>query len=142
MTVETILRDKGGHVATIRPDARVEEAVTKLATEDVGALVVSRNGRDVEGVISERDIARGLAQHGRDVVDRSVSQLMTGQVITCVSGDRVAGIMALMTEHRIRHVPVTKDGELCGIVSIGDVVKTRLDEVMSEADAMLAYIRS
>ena len=136
MNVETILRDKGDWVATIRPDATVAEAVDTLHKERIGALVVSEDGEGVVGVISERDIVSALSEYGEDLLSRTVDEIMTRNVITCGPGDTVGELMAEMTNRRIRHLPVVKDGRLHGIVSIGDVVKNRLDEMETEASVL------
>jgi len=105
-------------------------------------LVVSANGLTIDGIISERDIVRGLLQHGPSVLDHMVRELMTKDVITCTADDPVAGVMAIMDQHNIRHVPVTDENVLAGIVSIRDINKLRLDEVQAEANAMREYISS
>ena len=123
MNVQTILRNKGRNVATIHQDATVDEAVTVLHTRGIGALVVSADGKEVDGIISERDIVAALALYGTELL-----------------GLRVAELMAEMTNRRIRHFPVVRHGELCGIVSIGDLVKSRLDEIEFEASSMRSFI--
>jgi CBS domain-containing protein len=142
MTVEQLLNTKGREVATIEPDATVALVAHRLRARGVGALVVSRGGGVIAGIISERDIVRGLAEHGRDLLDRRVSDLMTRSVTTCSPTDSVRDLMAVMTQRRIRHLPVARQGTLCGIVSIGDVVKNRLEEMQLETgvlrDAYLA----
>ena len=140
MNVETILRNKGNRVATIRPDATVADAVSQLNRERIGALVVSENGQRVDGILSERDIVMALSDHGVDLLSRPVSAIMTSNVITCEPTDTVAALMAEMTSRRIRHFPVISDGRLCGIVSIGDLVKSRLDEVEYEASSLRSFI--
>lgn len=140
MNVETILRNKGNRVATIRPEATVADAVKQLNQERIGALVVSENGHGVDGILSERDIVMALGDHGAELLSRPVSAIMTRNVITCAPGDTVAELMAEMTSRRIRHFPVISDGRLCGIVSIGDLVKSRLDEVEFEANSMRSFI--
>jgi CBS domain-containing protein len=140
MNVETILRAKGSAVATIRPDATVGAAVKELISRNVGALVVSEDGATVDGIISERDIVHGLADHGAALLSLKVAEMMTRQVVTCELSDTVDQLMAEMTNRRIRHFPVVQDGRLCGIVSIGDVVKNRLDEVEFEASSMRSFI--
>ncbi|MFT5487551.1 MAG: CBS domain-containing protein [Paracoccaceae bacterium] len=140
MTVEKILNQKGTHASVVAPDAKVADVIATLESEDVGALVVSANGLTIDGIISERDIVRGLLQHGPSVLDHTVSDLMTKDVITCTADDRVAGVMAIMDQHNIRHVPVTDEGVLAGIVSIRDINKLRLNEVQAEANAMRDYI--
>ena len=140
MNVETILRNKGNWVATIRPEAPVREAINLLNRERIGALVVSENGETVDGIISERDIVHGLADHGAALLSLNVVEMMTRRVVTCELSDTVDQLMAEMTNRRIRHFPVVQDGRLCGIVSIGDVVKNRLDEVEFEASSMRSFI--
>jgi len=140
MNVETILRDKGDWVATIRPDATIAEAVEMLNQERVGALVVSDDGGEIAGVLSERDIVRALGRVGEDLLSRPVDEIMTRNVITCEPGDTVGELMSEMTNRRIRHLPVVVEGRLRGIVSIGDVVKNRLDEVEFEASSLRSFI--
>ena len=140
MNVETILRDKGDWVATIRPDATIAEAVDMLNRERIGALVVSDDGTDVAGVLSERDIVRGFGRYGENLLSRPVTKIMTADVITCAPGDTVGELMLEMTNRRIRHLPVVAEGRLRGIVSIGDVVKNRLDEVEFEANSLRSFI--
>lgn len=140
MNVEAILRNKGRSVTTIAPDARIAAAVALLRRHAVGALVVSRDGAAVEGIISERDVVTALADHGAATLDLTVADLMSRQVITCRREDTVAELAALMTERRIRHLPVVDRGVLAGIVSIGDVVKHRIDEVEGEASSMREFI--
>ncbi len=140
MNVETILAGKGRDVLTIAPDAVIADAVKLLETHGVGAAVVSADGKTVNGILSERDIIRGLAKHGNALLDRRVDELMTRDVETCGGRDTDQEILALMTERRFRHVPVVENGVLIGIVSIGDVVKSRLDGIASEAEAMRDYI--
>ena len=130
MNVEHILASKGREVRTIRPDAPIEDALRRLRAERIGSLVVSQTGTDLVGIVSDRDILYAIADHGTDVLGESVGSIMTEKVFTCSREDRVSAIMALMTDRRIRHVPVLeKDGRLCGMISIGDVVKQRLREM-------------
>jgi CBS domain-containing protein len=140
MNVETILRGKGDWVATIRPDATIADAVEMLNRERVGALVVSADGAEVAGVLSERDIVHALGRLGEDLLSRPIDEIMTRNVITCEPGDTVGELMSEMTNRRIRHLPVVVDGRLRGIVSIGDVVKNRLDEVEFEASSLRSFI--
>jgi CBS domain-containing protein len=140
MNVEAILRGKGRAVATIRPDQTVTAALAALRDRNIGALVASDDGETVDGIISERDIVHGLADHGRDLLSLSVAEVMTRQVATCDPADTVADLMAEMTNRRIRHFPVVKDGRLVGIVSIGDLVKSRLDEIEFEASSLRSFI--
>src|SRR4051794_23163928 len=140
MNVETILRNKGDWVATIRPDATIAEAVETLNRERIGALVVSADGHSVDGMVSERDIVIALDDHGGALLSRRVDEIMTRNVITCDPADTVQELMAAMTHRRFRHIPVVRDGRLRGIVSIGDVVKNRLDEVEFEANSLRSFI--
>ena len=136
MDVEGILRSKGSRVVTIRSDATIAELVAGLARERIGAMVVSGDGSTVDGVISERDVVRGLADRGAAVLALRVGELMTRQVVTCSSRDSVKQAMAAMTRGRMRHLPVVDAGRLVGIISIGDVVKNRLDEMATEANVL------
>jgi CBS domain-containing protein len=140
MNVETILRNKGDWVATIRPDATIAEAVDTLNREHIGALVVSEDGNGVDGVLSERDIVAALAENRVDLLSRPVAEIMTRNVLTCDPADTVQELMEEMTNRRFRHFPVIRDGRLCGIVSIGDLVKNRLDEVEFEASSLRSFI--
>ena len=143
MNVEHILARKGREVSTIAPDASLGDALQRLRAERIGALVVSADGARIAGILSDRDILDAIADHGTDVLGESVGGAMTAKVFTCSREDRVSGIMALMTDRRIRHVPVVdEDGRLCGMVSIGDVVKQRLDEIEGEAAALREYVTS
>jgi CBS domain-containing protein len=136
MRVEAILRGKGNGVETIRPDAKVQMAVHRLRMQNVGALVVCRDGERVEGVLSERDLVRGLARHGVDLLAVSVVAVMSRNVPTCSPQDSLAFVMDQMTRSRQRHLPVLEGGRLCGIVSIGDVVKHRLEEMELETNVL------
>ena len=140
MNVHTILRNKGKSVVTIHPDATVERAVAVLRLRGIGALVVSDDGENVVGILSERDIVEAMARYGGELLAVSVSEVMTCPVVTCEPGDGVAELMAEMTNRRIRHFPVVDDGRLVGIVSIGDLVKSRLDEIEYEAHSMRSFI--
>ena len=142
MNVETILRNKGNWIATIRPDATIADAVSMLHRERIGALVVSEDGNSVDGILSERDIVIALAEQAADLLSRTVGEIMTRNVVTCEPGDTVGELMAEMTNRRVRHLPVVADGRLCGIVSIGDLVKNRLDEVEFEAQSLRSFIAS
>jgi CBS domain-containing protein len=143
MNVEYILARKGREVRTIMPSASLEDALQRLRRERIGSLVVSETGTDLVGILSDRDILDAIADHGTAVLGGSVGSAMTAKVFTCSRDDRVSAIMALMTDRRIRHVPVVEgDGRLCGMVSIGDVVKQRLDDIQGEADALREYVTS
>ena len=136
MSVGEILKAKGSEVETIAREATVGEAVNRLRDNEIGALVVSSDGTTVDGVFSERDVVAGLADHGGDILDRKVEDVMTSRVATCSSEDGVEKVMLEMTELRARHFPVVDGGRLVGIVSIGDVVKNRLDEVQLEKNVL------
>jgi len=140
MLISDLLRGKGGVVATITPDATVADLLEGLAAHNVGALVVSSDGRHVEGIVSERDVVRHLRGAGCDLLGAAVATIMTSNVHTCTRHDTVESLMATMTEERVRHVPVLEDGVLGGIVSIGDVVKSRLGELEGERDDLVRYI--
>jgi CBS domain-containing protein len=139
MRIADVLRGKGGAVVTINPDATVAELLAGLADHNIGAMVVA--GPDgVKGIVSERDVVRQLHNHGASVMSKPVSKIMTSMVSTCCKEDTVDSLTLLMTEHRVRHVPVLEDGELIGIVSIGDVVKSRMQELESEHEQLQSYI--
>lgn len=141
MNVQSILAAKGAEVATITQTATLADAALALRERGVGALVVSGDGEAIEGIISERDVVRAMAAHGAGALGRTVGSAMSTDVVTCSSADGVERLMALMTSRRIRHLPVVDDaGHLAGIVSIGDVVKTRMDELESENRALFEYI--
>ena len=136
MNVDGILRAKGETVVTIGPDHTVGDLVRGLREERIGAMVVSEDGRSVLGIISERDVVRGLAERGPGILDVKVSELMTRDVVSCAPQDTVKQVMAEMTRRRIRHLPVIAEGVLFGIVSIGDVVKNRLEEMETETNVL------
>ena len=140
MKINDVIKAKPSHeVVTIGPDATVRELVALLAEHNVGALVVSDDGERVTGIVSERDVVRRL--HADEaVLDTAVSQIMTADVHTCSGDDGVTDLMQAMTEHRIRHVPVVADGRLTGIISIGDVVKSRIGELEFERDQLDSYV--
>ena len=142
MQISQVLRHKGGAVATIDGSESVRTALAVLAERGIGALVVSSDGKRVEGIISERDVARGLHDHGAGLLTEPVSSVMTAQVHTCLPTASVTELAQTMTDHRVRHVPVVEGGELIGIVSIGDVVKARLDELEDERKHMVDYIQT
>ena len=132
MSVMEILKAKGADVETIQRDAPVLEAAERLRDHRIGALVVSSDGQTIDGVLSERDVVRGFADHRDGLLRMKVKDLMAKSVRTCSLEDRVEQVMLQMTEHRARHFPVLQDGRLVGIVSIGDVVKNRLDQIKLE----------
>jgi len=137
--INDVLRGKGNQVVTISPQATVTELLALLAEHNVGALVVSSDGSSVDGIVSERDVVRLL--NGTPAAGEvRVSAIMTSQVHTCTPDDLIDNLMRLMTEQRIRHVPVVVDGSLAGIVSIGDVVKSRIGELEFEREQLSNYI--
>jgi CBS domain-containing protein len=139
MTVAEILRSKGPAVKTVRPDETVLELAEQLRAERIGAMVVSNDGSSIDGIISERDIAYGLAVHGSKLPSIAVSKLMTRVVVVCSPEDSITEVMGVMTQRRIRHLPVKDGDHLVGIISIGDVLKHRLGEVQLEANVLRDY---
>jgi CBS domain-containing protein len=141
MKVESILKSKGNRVVTMRPEASIATVVHRLKIERIGAVVISSDGATVAGILSERDVLHGLAEHGAEVLRMKADDLMTREVVTCAPGDGLRQIMGKMTSRRIRHLPVLEEGRLCGMISIGDVVKSRVEEVELEATVLRdAYI--
>ncbi len=140
MQVAAILRAKGSTLVRVESRASVADALKILKRERIGAVVVADDDLSVDGILSERDIVHGLAERGADALALPVTALMTRDVITCSEDRSLEDLMRDMTEHRIRHLPVVREGRPIGIVSIGDVVKYRLDELQSERDAMRDYI--
>ena len=139
MRIADVLRKKGAAVVTINPDATVRELLAGLAEHDIGAMVVV-GSEGLVGIVSERDVARSLNADGPSALTRPVSKIMTSTVPTCTKADTVDAISVLMTEYRMRHVPVTEGGKLAGIVSLGDVVKTRIEELTAEQRQLQSYI--
>ncbi len=142
MQISQLLRRKGQEVATIDGAETVRTALALLAEKGIGALVVSPDGRRIDGIVSERDVARGLHERGAGLLADPVSSLMTAQVHTCPPDAGVHDLARTMTDHRVRHVPVVDEGALVGIVSIGDVVKARLDELEEERRQLVDYIQT
>ena len=140
MLVSDVLEGKGNAVATIASDATVGSAVADLVRHRVGALVVSPDGLHIEGIVSERDIVQHLSELHSELLEGPVSSIMSTSVRVCSSTDDVESIMNVMTEHRIRHVPVVEGGELIGIISIGDVVKSRIQELEKDRNELMEYI--
>jgi CBS domain-containing protein len=139
MRIADVLRTKGGAVATITPETSVSGLLNELALHNIGAMVVvSTEG--LVGIVSERDVVRKLHEHGADLLRMPVSEIMTTMVATCAPSDSIGHLNALMTTKRVRHIPVLENGRLVGIVSIGDVVKQRMDELESEQRALQDYI--
>jgi CBS domain-containing protein len=140
MRIHELLRTKGFHVITVRPSATVLEVVELLREYNLGAVVVSADGRDVSGIVTERDIVRRLLE-GTDFLAGPVSAIMTSEVLTCTAQDSVRSLMTTMTEQRLRHLPVVDDqGRLTGIVSIGDAVKSHITEIEFERDQLEGYV--
>jgi CBS domain-containing protein len=144
MQVENILQSKGNAVHTVRRSARIAEAVALLNAHHIGAVVVTNAGGEVAGILSERDIVRKMGDDPTSFLQTTVDQVMTAKVITCFRQDTIATVMERMTQYRIRHMPIVEsDGvTLCGIVSIGDVVKRKIEETEQEASALREYIAS
>lgn len=140
MRISDVLRTKGTGVVTVRPDEPVTRLLDMLAEHSIGACVVSDDGKSVAGIVSERDVARHLQASGAGILDGPVSAIMTSEVITCEPQHEVEDLAHTMTNSRIRHVPVTRSGELYALVSIGDVVKHRIDALQSERDHLVGYI--
>ena len=139
MRAKDILDRKGHEVATVTPSTTVRDAVAALAQHNVGALVISPDGSAIAGIMSERDVVRRLATDGAAVLDRPVEDIMKRDVMTCEPSASTDDLMGTMTEGRFRHVPVVDDG-LVGIISIGDVVKVRMDELATEREQLASYI--
>jgi CBS domain-containing protein len=140
MRISDLLRRKGDLVVTVKPAQTVNELLDVLAEHKIGAVVVSSDGHTVEGIVSERDVVRRLPQFGPDLLTAPVRDIMTTKVHTVPPDTDLDDLMRVMTDGRFRHVPVIEDGRLTGIVSIGDVVKHRIDELESERDQLTAYI--
>ena len=142
MKLEDVIRSKGNSVVTIAPSASVAELVSVMADNNIGAVVVSADGRHIAGIISERDIVRGLAGSGAGLLEATVADLMTGDVVVGHLEDRIEDTAHTMTHKRVRHVPIEVDGELAAIVSIGDVVKYRIDQLTDERNHLLGYLHA
>ena len=140
MRISDVLRGKSGKVVTVVPDTPVDRLLAVLAEHRIGAAVVSRDGSTVDGIVSERDVVRALAVRGAAVLTEPVSAIQTTDVFTIAPDAGLAEVERVMTERRFRHVPVVADGTLRGIVSIGDVVKRRIDELESERSELAGYI--
>ena len=141
MNVQSILAAKGNAVATITATSTLSEAVAALRDHGIGALVVSADGNSIDGILSERDVVRSIASHGDDTMHLTVGSARSSNVITCAPADSIDTLMEMMTERRIRHLPVLAlDGAIAGIISIGDVVKYRLVELENENSQLHDYI--
>ncbi len=142
MRIEDIIRGKGADVVTVRPEATVDELVALLGEHRIGAVVVSTDGAHVDGIVSERDVVRKLGSIGADVLTLRVNEIMTATVHTCTPADTLEETAHTMTYQRIRHLPVVVDGELHGVISIGDVVKHRIDQLLDERNHLLGYLHA
>jgi CBS domain-containing protein len=142
VNISDILRFKGSDVVTIAPSDTVTALLAALAEHNVGALVVSDGGAGgaVRGIVSERDVVRRFAEHGAGLLDLPVEKIMTSIVVSCTSKDTVDGVGEMMTERRVRHLPVIDDGELVGIISIGDVVSSRIRQLEKDRGQLEQYI--
>jgi CBS domain-containing protein len=142
MTVRAILDTKGHQVESIQPGAKLSDAVKVLGGKRIGAILVLNMAGHIEGILSERDIVRVLAERGAAVLDEPVSAVMTKKVVTCRAADTVAGIMEVMTLGKFRHLPVVEESKVVGIISIGDIVKWRVREYETEQEALREYIKT
>jgi len=141
MRISDVIRRKGDKVVTLRSDATVLRFLEVLAQHHIGAVVVSDDGSTVSGIVSERDVVRHLHTDGAGVLDQTVAMIMTSEVQTCTPEDSIEDLARVMTERRFRHIPVVVDGRLLAIVSIGDIVKGRIDELQTERDHLVGYIQ-
>jgi len=142
MILADLLRDKNHDVINIKASDCIADAATALTKNKIGALLVVNDSGNIVGIISERDIVGGIGPHGADLHDVSVSELMTSKLVKCKPSDTVLEAMTMMTDRRVRHLPVFDGDNLAGFISIGDLVKYRISEVQAEADAMRQYISS
>lgn len=140
MQVQSILNAKGAQVTTIAPTATVRELAAMLKANKIGAVVVSASGKAVDGIVSERDVVHKLTDFGPKFLSVQVREIMTSDVLTCSPDDTVDDCMEMMTGRRVRHLPVEKAGKLVGLVSIGDIVKAKIDEIRVEAESLKQYI--
>lgn len=141
MRIAEILRNKGAAVTTVEPQTSVRALLTVLAERNIGAVVVSPDGATITGIVSERDVVRRLDEYGATLLDRPVTDIMTARVRTCGPEDHVDSLREVMTEHRIRHMPVLEQNRLVGIVSIGDVVKSAITELAAEREQLVDYLQ-
>lgn len=139
MTVRAILSAKGPQVASVEPDVKLSAALKILSERQIGSVIVV-NGTRIEGILSERDVVRALEKRGAVALDQPVSAAMTRKVVSCRLSDTVAHLMEVMTAERFRHLPVVEEGKLVGLVSIGDVVKLRVQQYEAEQEALRDYI--
>jgi CBS domain-containing protein len=141
MTVRSILNTKGHQIMSVEPDAKLSAAIKLLGEKKIGAVLVMNESR-LEGILSERDIVRVLGERGASVLDEPVAQVMTRKVVTCKETDTVAELMEMMTTGKFRHLPVVDNGKVVGLISIGDVVKRRVEEYEREQEALRDYIKT
>lgn len=139
MSISSILKSKGGNVISVKPDDTLATVIDTLTSNRIGAVLVM-NGKRVAGVLSERDIVRALAKHGASALDARAADAMTAEVVSARPADTVEHVMETMTVGRFRHLPIIENGELVGIISIGDVVKRRIDDAEHEAQALKEYV--
>jgi len=142
MKIANVIHNKGAEVVTIRAQATVAELVELLARRNIGAVVVSSDGRSVDGIVSERDVVRHLAADGGEILNRTVAEVMTTPVVTATLEDGLGATAHTMTYPRLRHIPVVEDGQLVAIVSLGDVVKYRIDQLTDERNHLLEYLHT
>ena len=142
MKLAELIKGKQKEIVKIRDDSKIAAAASTMTEAKIGALLVEDGAGEIVGILSERDIVRGMGPHGADLHDVDVSELMTRNLIRCSQSDTVNEAMAMMTDRRIRHLPVFEEDELVGFISIGDLVKCRMMEVQSEAEALRQYILS
>lgn len=140
MHISSLLAQKGSAVVTVVAEATVADALAELERHGIGALVVSADGAHIDGILSERDVVRAFGHMGGELLGHPVSSIMTTDVVTVSPDDEVDSLMATMTDHRVRHVPVVAEGQLCGLVSIGDVVKSRIVELEKDRKELVEYI--
>lgn len=141
MRISDVIRRKGDKVVTLRSDATVLRFLEVLEEHHIGAVVVSDDGSTVSGIVSERDVVRHLHTDGAGVLDQTIAMIMTSEVQTCTPEDGIEDLARVMTERRFRHIPVVVDGRFVAIVSIGDIVKRRIDELQAERDHLVGYIQ-
>ena len=141
MTVRSILDSKGHQIMSVEPSVKLSAAINILGERKIGAVLVMNQGR-LEGILSERDIVRVLGERGAGVLDEPVSSVMTRKVVSCRESDTVSGLMEMMTLGKFRHLPVVEDGKVVGLISIGDVVKRRVQEYELEQEALRDYIKT
>lgn len=140
MSIRHILEEKGRQVFTMTPNATLEEAARELSDRKIGALILTDDDGAISGILSERDIVRMVARNGAACLSQSIADVMTTKVVTCTEAMSIDEVMEIMTTGRFRHVPVEEKGRLVGVISIGDVVKKRIEEAVQEAEQMRTYI--